>query len=77
MATKTISIDLEAYEKLVQGRATPTESFSSVIKRAEIKQAVGRAGAFRLSTQNLPPCEKNQFNIWDKLKDKKPDNPWE
>ncbi|NIP92834.1 MAG: hypothetical protein GWO24_04960, partial [Akkermansiaceae bacterium] len=34
MATKTISIDLEAYERLRRARRTRTESFSNVIKRA-------------------------------------------
>lgn len=34
VATKTISIDLEAYERLCRARCAPDESFSRVIKRA-------------------------------------------
>lgn len=35
MATKTISIDLEAYERLRRARKSERESFSQVIRRAE------------------------------------------
>ena len=34
MATKTVSVDLEAYERLRQARSSEKESFSQVIKRA-------------------------------------------
>lgn len=34
MATKTVSVDLEAYERLCRARISDKESFSQVIKRA-------------------------------------------
>lgn len=34
MATKTISLELDAYEKLKQAKRQPRESFSSVVRRA-------------------------------------------
>jgi predicted CopG family antitoxin len=34
MATKTISLELDAYERLRKARHTPSESFSSVVRRA-------------------------------------------
>jgi hypothetical protein len=34
MATKTISLELNAYEKLRRARRDPRESFSSVVRRA-------------------------------------------
>lgn len=34
MATKTVSVDLEAYERLCRARCSEKESFSQVIKRA-------------------------------------------
>lgn len=39
MATKTISLELDAYEKLRRARRTPSESFSSVVRRAEFPGA--------------------------------------
>jgi hypothetical protein len=34
MATKTIRLELDAYEKLRRARRSPRESFSSVVRRA-------------------------------------------
>jgi hypothetical protein len=34
MATKAISLELDAYERLRKARRTPSESFSSVVRRA-------------------------------------------
>lgn len=34
MATKTISLELDAYEKLKKEKRSPRESFSSVVRRA-------------------------------------------
>lgn len=35
MATKTISLELDAYEKLKAAKRSPRESFSSVVRRAQ------------------------------------------
>ena len=34
MATKTITLELDAYEKLKKAKRSPRESFSSVVRRA-------------------------------------------
>jgi predicted CopG family antitoxin len=44
MATKTITLELDAYEKLRRAKRAPSESFSSVVRRAEFpnEAATGR-----------------------------------
>jgi len=44
MATKTISVDLEAYQRLRRAKSSPRESFSQVIKRAIWQPKQGTAG---------------------------------
>lgn len=39
MATKTITLELDAYDKLKRAKKTPRESFSSVVRRAEFPDA--------------------------------------
>jgi predicted CopG family antitoxin len=68
MATKTISIDLAAYEKLRRARIRPDEPFSQVIKRgrwdrvrstgAALLEALDRAPV--LDEDTLRRLESNQ-----------------
>lgn len=78
MATKTISVDLEAYERLRQARLTPDESFSRVIKRArwrdERKTAAGLLSAFEEAP--LPdPTELDRL-AEAQSSDAPPEDPW-
>jgi hypothetical protein len=45
MATKTISLELDAYEKLKSAKFGEMESFSSVVRRALFGAAPNTAGA--------------------------------
>ncbi|NJM37308.1 MAG: hypothetical protein HC845_05235 [Akkermansiaceae bacterium] len=44
MATKTISIDLFAYDRLKAARLNPKDSFSQVIRRAQWPQGLKTCG---------------------------------
>jgi predicted CopG family antitoxin len=44
MATRTISLALDAYERLRKARRTPAESFSSVVRRAVFPETLCTAG---------------------------------
>lgn len=39
MATKTITLELDAYEKLKRAKRVPRESFSSVVRRARWEES--------------------------------------
>ncbi|BCO35037.1 hypothetical protein MHEC_14700 [Mycobacterium heckeshornense] len=54
MPTKTMSIDLEAYERLRAARRSPKESFSRVIKRAHWRNEARTAAALLDALAELP-----------------------
>lgn len=79
MATKTISLRVEAYERLRRARRTPDESFSDVVMRAEwsdhgltareLKARYERGGPL-LSEDALDRIEEAQ------REDRPPDDKW-
>jgi len=58
MGTKTISIDVEAYERLRRARRDRTESFSSVIKRAVWPPPPHTAGALLAALEKAPVLDE-------------------
>ena len=78
MATKTISIDLEAYEKLRRARRFPNESFSKVIKRAEWPVQPCTAGALLSAMAKIAPVDKTVIDRLDTAQglDRPPEDPW-
>ena len=44
MATKTITLEMDAYERLKRAKRSPSESFSSVVRRAIFPGSPSTAG---------------------------------
>jgi hypothetical protein len=78
MATKTISIDLEAYERLRRARLAPDESFSRVIKRARWNDEVRTAAGLLTAFEETPLPEPDAFARLDEAQraDSPPEDPW-
>jgi predicted metal-dependent hydrolase len=78
MATKTISIDLEAYERLRAARRSPNESFSHVIKRAHWRDQAPTAAALLDALADLPPVGNDVLARLDEAQhaDAPPEDQW-
>lgn len=78
MATKTISIDMEAYERLRRARRHARESFSQVIKRAEWPTPPRTAGAVLKALDTAPLLERDTIEHLDQAQrtDAPPEDEW-
>ena len=77
-ASITISIDLEAYERLRRARQARDESFSMVIKRAVWPEPPRTAGALLNALASLPPLEEDVLTRLEQAQreDLPPEDPW-
>ncbi len=67
MATKTISVDLEAYEHLRRAKSSNRESFSQVIKRAVWEPKTGTANHLLRSIRSSNEDERVPKSGLDRL----------
>jgi hypothetical protein len=78
VATKTISIDLAAYERLRNARLRSDESFSQVIKRGRWDDTGSTAAALLEALAASPLPDKRVLSRLEKAQaaDQAPDDPW-
>jgi hypothetical protein len=78
MATKTISVDIEAYERLRRARRNPRESFSQVIKRATWPTPPRTSGSFLEALERAPVIDAADLDRLDaaQASDAPPGDPW-
>jgi len=77
MATKTISVSLEAYERLSSARSTERESFSKVICRAVWPEKEGTAGDLLKRIQGGESAADLDFLDEAQKADAPPYDPWD
>ncbi len=79
MATKTISIDLEAYERLRSARRSPDDSFSKVIKRAIWPPAPGTVASMLAVLDGMPVMTEAELDGLDaaQVADAAPEDRWQ
>ncbi len=65
MATKMVSIDLEAYERLRSARRSPDDSFSKVIKRAVWPPVPRTAAALLAALEAMPAMSEAELDRLD------------
>ena len=77
MATKTISVSIEAYERLAEARSTARESFSKVICRAKWPVKEGTAAdLLRRSRERDSDADVALLDANQKA-DLPPSDPWD
>lgn len=78
MATKTISIDIDAYERLRKARLRPDESFSQVIKRGSWAPPGSTGAALLEALKTAPPPQPHVLRRLEQAqsKDTPPEDPW-
>ncbi len=78
MATKTISVDLEAYEALRRARRSPKESFSQVIRRARWSDRAKTCDDLLKALPGMPSAAEEVIRRLEEAQaaDLPPDAPW-
>jgi len=69
VAIKTISLELDAYEKLKRAKRSPRESFSNVVRRAKWDDAPLTAGEVLESLKSLVKAHPDALLDKDVLKE--------